>query len=102
MKIEEKVTQNGLVRNNNHRIFRPKSALNALFGGSGIDDDHKPFERRGVPILHIIASPFPRVWHTMNDNANAIDYEEVEKLNTILRIFVSDWEYISVPMWVYF
>lgn len=28
-----------------------------------IGDDHVPFLRRGVSILHIIAEPFPHVWH---------------------------------------
>ena len=65
-----------------------------LGGGSGIDDDHKPFERKGVPILHIISSPFPSVWHKMSDNARAIDRSTVEKLNMVLRIFVS--EYLSL------
>jgi glutaminyl-peptide cyclotransferase len=36
-----------------------------LFGGGHIEDDHLPFLRRGVSILHVIASPFPRVWHTL-------------------------------------
>lgn len=30
-----------------------------------IEDDHIPFMKRGVSVLHIIASPFPRVWHTI-------------------------------------
>ena len=30
-----------------------------------IEDDHVPFMRQGVSVLHIIASPFPRVWHTL-------------------------------------
>ena len=52
MQIEEEVTQNGLVRQsvNRHRIFRDRTRLGGLLGllgGGGIDDDHKPFERRG-------------------------------------------------------
>ena len=52
MKIEFEVTKNGLVRQsvNRHRIFRDRSRLGglaSLLGGGGIDDDHKPFERRG-------------------------------------------------------
>ncbi|RUP52359.1 hypothetical protein BC936DRAFT_145885, partial [Jimgerdemannia flammicorona] len=31
----------------------------------GIDDDHVPFLIRGVPILHIIPVPFPKMWHTV-------------------------------------
>ena len=44
-----------------------------------------------VPILHLIPVPFPKVWHTIDDNANAVDYPTVEKLNKILRIFVSEY-----------
>lgn len=36
----------------------------------GIEDDHIPFLRRGVEILHIIASPFPQVWHTIRVRAD--------------------------------
>jgi len=28
-------------------------------------DDHLPFLRRGVSVLHIITEPFPRLWHTL-------------------------------------
>jgi glutaminyl-peptide cyclotransferase len=31
----------------------------------GVEDDHVPFLRMGVDVLHIIANPFPRVWHTL-------------------------------------
>jgi len=30
-----------------------------------IGDDHVPFLQKGVSVLHIIAEPFPRVWHTL-------------------------------------
>ena len=33
---------------------------------SHIDDDHAPFLKRGVPVLHLIPYPFPDVWHTLN------------------------------------
>ena len=57
MQIEEEVTQNGLVRQsvNRHRIFRDRTRLGGLLGllgGGGIDDDHKPFERRGKKMNH--------------------------------------------------
>lgn len=28
----------------------------------------------GVPILHLIAAPFPSVWHQIGDNRDALDY----------------------------
>lgn len=40
---------------------REQTAWNTGF----IGDDHVPFLHRGVPILHIISEPFPRVWHTL-------------------------------------
>lgn len=30
-----------------------------------IEDDHLPFLERGVSVLHIIALPYPAVWHTL-------------------------------------
>ena len=42
---------------------RSKNIFNANFLPAGIEDDHIPFKRRGVPILHLIAYPFPREWH---------------------------------------
>ncbi|CAG8773840.1 19683_t:CDS:2 [Cetraspora pellucida] len=56
-----------------------------------IEDDHIPFLERGVEILHIITYPFPRVWHTVDDNINAIDNEVVYNLNTIFRIFAAEY-----------
>jgi glutaminyl-peptide cyclotransferase len=29
-------------------------------------DDHIPFMKLGVSVLHIVASPFPRVWHSLD------------------------------------
>jgi len=57
----------------------------------GIEDDHIPFLRRSVPILHLIPVPFPDAWHKIDDNASVVDYPTVEKLNKILRVFVSEY-----------
>ena len=50
----------------------------------------------GVPILHIISTPFPSVWHTNDDNGSAIHRPTVEKLNMIFRTFVA--EYLNLPI----
>jgi glutaminyl-peptide cyclotransferase len=47
----------------------------------GISDDHLPWMNLGVPILHLIASPFPTVWHTVHDDLSALDYQTGD-LNT--------------------
>ncbi|KZV96162.1 hypothetical protein EXIGLDRAFT_671319 [Exidia glandulosa HHB12029] len=57
----------------------------------GIEDDHIPFLRRGVEILHIIASPFPNVWHTIRDDASALDLPTMRRWNLILRVFFSEY-----------
>ncbi len=45
-------------------FFVPRTSFHGgMFGG--IDDDHLPFLKRGVSILHLIANPFPKVWHTL-------------------------------------
>lgn len=63
---------------------------------SYVEDDHIPFMKRKVPILHIIPHPFPDVWHTSDDNRNIVDMHTVENLNKILRVFVAEYLHISV------
>jgi len=60
-------------------------------GNTGIEDDHIPFMAKGVNILHLIAAPFPKVWHTEKDNRSAIHYPTVWKLNRIFRVFVAQY-----------
>lgn len=50
-----------------------------------VEDDHIPFVRRGVPALHIIATPFPAVWHTHDDTEENLHRPTI--LN-ICRIFI--------------
>jgi len=68
------------------RIFRDKRP-----GRTGIEDDHIHFFRKNVPILHLIASPFPSVWHNMGDDRRAVHMPTVRKLNRILRLFVAHY-----------
>lgn len=44
-------------------FFVPHNKLN-VFAGS-IEDDHIPFLKRGISVLHVIANPFPTVWHKL-------------------------------------
>ena len=54
-----------------------------------VQDDQVPFYKLGVTrILHMITSPFPSVWHTLQDNEDALDYQTSEYLGKILRVFV--------------
>ena len=62
----------------NQELLHSKSHTETYFFGSGgpfspsIEDDHIPFLNRGVPVLHMIAVPFPSVWHTIHDNRNGL------------------------------
>ncbi|XP_033734098.1 glutaminyl-peptide cyclotransferase-like [Pecten maximus] len=100
VKIEETLTEKkflnetGLQRR--RKLFH--SSRHGGFMGGGIEDDHKPFERRGVPILHLISYPFPRVWHKMSDNAKAIDYAVTENFNRIFRTFVADFLHLDANL----
>ena len=77
---------------------------------SGIEDDHIPFKRRGVPILHLISVPFPKAswifsynidciitqaWHKMGDNASSLDFRRISDLNKILRVFVAEYLHLQ-------
>lgn len=44
-------------------FFLARTAKAHNYGG--VEDDHVPFLRMGVDVLHVIANPFPRVWHTL-------------------------------------
>ncbi|EFN88893.1 glutaminyl-peptide cyclotransferase [Harpegnathos saltator] len=61
---------------------------------SHIEDDHIPFMRRNVPILHIIPSPFPSFWHKEGDNRGNIDLKTTENINKILRTFVAAYLHV--------
>lgn len=56
-----------------------------------VEDDHVPFLLRGVPVLHLIPSPFPEVWHTMEDTEENLDQTTIENLSKILQVFVLEY-----------
>jgi len=43
--------------------FVPRRGNN--FNDGFIGDDHLPFLKRGISVLHVISEPFPYVWHTL-------------------------------------
>ncbi|CAD6908181.1 unnamed protein product [Tilletia controversa] len=58
---------------------------------SGIEDDHLPFAARGVPIFHLIPSPFPAVWHKLSDDASALDYPTMYAWSMLMRLFTIEY-----------
>eukprot|EP00123_Amoebidium_parasiticum_P011239 comp20599_c1_seq4/m.26551 comp20599_c1_seq4/g.26551 ORF comp20599_c1_seq4/g.26551 comp20599_c1_seq4/m.26551 type:complete len:375 (-) comp20599_c1_seq4:325-1449(-) len=63
----------------------------------GIEDDHLPFLHRNVPVVHVIATPFPPVWHKESDNANAIDYPTTMNLLKVFTVFVCEYMHLDIP-----
>ncbi|CAL1274844.1 unnamed protein product [Larinioides sclopetarius] len=56
-----------------------------------VEDDHIPFMKKGVPIMHLIPSPFPHVWHRESDNRESLHHPTIDNLNKILRIFIAEY-----------
>ncbi|KAM6153831.1 glutaminyl-peptide cyclotransferase-like protein [Erethizon dorsatum] len=56
-----------------------------------VEDDHIPFLRRGVPVLHLIATPFPSVWHTPGDTEANLHPPTVHNLCRILAVFLAEY-----------
>ncbi|KAB1273681.1 Glutaminyl-peptide cyclotransferase-like protein [Camelus dromedarius] len=56
-----------------------------------VEDDHIPFLRRGVPVLHLISTPFPSVWHTSDDSEANLHPPTVHNLSRILAVFLAEY-----------
>jgi len=70
--------------------FRPVPVASAANVGY-MGDDHLPFLRRGVPVLHLIADPFPHVWHKLTDDATALDKTTMRRWNILMRVFMGEY-----------
>ncbi|KAF9892086.1 hypothetical protein FE257_002492 [Aspergillus nanangensis] len=62
----------------------------------GITDDHVPFLKHGVDVLHLIdydwrRGGFPEVWHTLDDDAQHLEMAVVEDWSLLLTGFIAEW-----------
>jgi glutaminyl-peptide cyclotransferase len=73
---------------NGDYYFRPG---NPTISSYALQDDHVPFLNLGVPICHIIPTPFPNVWHKETDNADALDEGTIMDLALTFRVLVSEY-----------
>jgi len=73
--------------------FRPRRGKARNLGYIG--DDHVPFMHNGVSILHVIGDPFPSVWHTLRDDASALDLPTMRRWNLILRVFIAEYLHLQ-------
>uniref|UniRef100_A0A034VWV2 Glutaminyl-peptide cyclotransferase n=1 Tax=Bactrocera dorsalis TaxID=27457 RepID=A0A034VWV2_BACDO len=82
----QRYISSGVSRQYPNRYFQPNTLRSSM-----VEDDHLPFLRRNVPILHLIPLPFPTVWHTKDDNNSIIDYIATENISLILRLFMMEY-----------
>ncbi|TRY79543.1 hypothetical protein TCAL_12403 [Tigriopus californicus] len=69
-----------------------KSMFNGLQSSSHVQDDCTPFWNLGLKrIHHWITRPFPSMWHTLGDNWDALDFDYIQRMNMILRIFTAEY-----------
>ncbi|KAL9596860.1 MAG: hypothetical protein Q9219_005530, partial [cf. Caloplaca sp. 3 TL-2023] len=59
--------------------------------GGVIEDDHLPFMERGVDVLHLIPTPFPRVWHSREDDGEHLHLPTVADWSKLVIAFVAEW-----------
>jgi len=93
-RIEKRLSKAGLLTNhcNGCNKYFPSSTIVNSF----IEDDHIPFLRKGVPILHVIPYPFPQGWHNPGDNGDNLDYPTIYNLSKIFAAFVI--KYLNLPI----
>jgi hypothetical protein len=48
-----------------------------------------------VPIIHLISNPFPRTWHTANDNEANLDFPSITHIRNIMKIFVIEYLHLQ-------
>jgi glutaminyl-peptide cyclotransferase len=84
---EQRLARLGLLQERDGAIFIPEQPPHP----PQIEDDHIPFLRRGVPVVHAIALPFPKTWHTPDDNEANLHMPTIENLGRILRVFVCEY-----------
>nr|XP_044615081.1 glutaminyl-peptide cyclotransferase-like protein isoform X2 [Equus asinus] len=85
--IEKRLHHLNLLQSHPHEVmyFQPGEPF------SSVEDDHVPFLRRGVPVLHLISTPFPSVWHTPDDSEANLHPPTVHNLSRILAVFLAEY-----------
>lgn len=90
--LEKRLRELGLMQSRPTKPFltdENKDAKN-WYGGT-IEDDHIPFMARGVEVLHIIPSPFPQVWHRIEDDGEHLDMPTAEDWAKLTTAFAAAW-----------
>ncbi|KAI1459511.1 glutaminyl-peptide cyclotransferase [Annulohypoxylon moriforme] len=89
-KIEERMRKLDVL--NSKKSFLTDSEKQvSQFSKAYVLDDHVPFMIRGVNVLHVIPSPFPDTWHTMEDTGEHLDIPTLDDWAKIVTAFAAEW-----------
>ncbi|KAF3011050.1 hypothetical protein E8E13_011089 [Curvularia kusanoi] len=89
--VESRMRDLKLLESSPRTPFLPDVNMTLTGGYGGISDDHLPFIHQGVEVLHVIPSPFPKVWHTMEDDGKHLDAQTVKDWAKIVAGFTLEW-----------
>ncbi|KAH9892985.1 glutaminyl-peptide cyclotransferase [Xylariomycetidae sp. FL2044] len=91
-RIEARMRKLGILKSTPKNPFLPETDKKPhQFTRGYIQDDHVPFMTRGVKVLHIIPTPFPDEWHTMDDDGEHLDIDTVDDWAKIVTAFAAEW-----------
>ena len=49
----------------------------------------------GVEVLHLISTPFPSVWHQVQDDEDHLDFDLIDNFSRIFRVFISNLMHLT-------
>jgi glutaminyl-peptide cyclotransferase len=91
-RVEQQMRKLGLLESKPpHPFLTDVEKLSIGFSRGYVEDDHIPFMARGVEILHIIPTPFPKQWHSMKDDGEHLDMPTVDDWSKIITAFAAEW-----------
>ncbi|PJF18129.1 putative m28 zn-peptidase glutaminyl cyclase [Paramicrosporidium saccamoebae] len=85
---ESDARRKGLLRTPRRLFITEQSIMGRQHGHYYVEDDHVPFSMRNVPIVHIIPTPFPSVWHKKHDDVTALDPDTCHDLALIIHTVI--------------
>jgi glutaminyl-peptide cyclotransferase len=87
---ERHLRATGKLKGNDGSQYLSDGGGRASRARGAIQDDHLPFLKRNVPVVHLIASPFPTFWHTAEDTLDVVDGLVMRDLSLIFCVFVAE------------
>ena len=89
--LESRLRGHGVMTSTHGVFLHDRNRQPHQFGRGFVDDDHMPFMQRGVPVLHLIPTPFPDVWHKITDDGDHLDIETTKDWAVLTTAFVAEW-----------